>query len=186
MTEDAIDRRLCLEERMSAGRLSPDERSQLNAEPILALDYMHSLHVARGVQTSVSAMLQLLLLAGFCASAILWYLYFDTLPRSPDLLVWSVGATAASLFLTLVLVYRGITDGRRAARRYVLRHLGRALAPMSPSPTELDDVLTRLRDAESLSLAHAVSPSELNAAIEAARREQSQVKAPSRTAVATS
>jgi MFS family permease len=168
MSEEAMLSRVSVEDRLHGGEVSPLERENLLREAILALDYMHGLKSERGSQTSLSAVIQLLFIAGLVASALLWFTYADRVLRSPSLLMWCVGVTAATVLLGAVVVYRGLTDRRRAADRYILRYLARALAPLAPTPPELEHMLHECRACD-VALAAAIRSEHLNAAIEAER-----------------
>lgn len=161
---DALAERVELETRAQRGQLTRDERLALLAEPFVALGYMHEVKCSRGLQTSISAVLQLLLVVGIVANLFLWFNYSGAHPPSASLLAWCIGAATATTLLAAIVIYRGFTDRQRAASSYVHRFLVASLRPLAPTAGELDAVLAELRE-HRLELATIVDAGSLAAAI---------------------
>ncbi len=134
----ALRRRLAIEARVTArAGLTASERLSLMAEPIAVISYMHDKRAEAGTQTSITAVLTVLLLAALVATALLWNEVRAPGRPSAVLLAWALGVTVLTAGLLAGVVYRVVTDRRRAANSYIVVPLANSLRHLGPTHEEL-------------------------------------------------
>lgn len=149
--EGGLLARVDLEARAAAKACTRDERLALIAEPFEMLEYLAQVQRIRGQDESIGAVISLLAIASLVASVIMWFMCFDRVPPSRAFVAWTIGVTIAAILLTTWAITRAIRTRRRVARsRKVLTPLARALRPLQPTQSELEEVLAGFRRKETL------------------------------------
>ncbi len=140
--------RLELEDRQRTGQVTEDERRRLVIEPMAAAAYMAFAKPERSGQQSVTAVLQLLLIIGLVATAILWgTLYQQRTPRTQADYGWCIMVSVVTCVLGFIVVKRMLRATAMGVRAYVLGPVCRSLATLNPPPgiEELEAALAFLR-----------------------------------------
>lgn len=160
---DNISERFAFEDRIAAGSLTEDERLNLIAEPIAALEYMTAKRLGKGMIPTGSGLAIIALVVTVPVTIIAW-----TSPGAPP----AVLATSTALIpLFLALSVFGFFRGHRAwVRRNLLPKLAPPLERLNPSAEELQTVLSALAEQQYV-VGERISAEALAAAIKA-RQDQ--------------
>jgi hypothetical protein len=159
---DAVERwstRLALEDRVLDGTATREDREQLLAEPVFALNRQFEIH--RCIGPSDPRAVALYAAAVASAFAGMWIFF------RPGLMPWSIaGAAGALLFWAL-----GLTAARHGPRRYVEKviepKIVAALRPLQPCSDELARLCRDLAR-QGVTLADVIKPAKLEAVDRAA------------------
>lgn len=153
--------RLDLEDRVAHGRLTAQERAELIAEPLIALNFMTTRKVGKGMIPTGAGFCIVFLVFLVPAAIVAW-----TAPRTPLEVRAALSAIVAALAVGAYIGFR--RGGRGWIRRNLLPRLARSLAPLRPTFEELEAVLLGLAR-QGLIIGRRVETKDLFAAIESAR-----------------
>lgn len=152
------NQRLDLEDRVTQNDLSPHDRLNLIAEPLLALNYIATRKSGKGVVPPGAAICIILLFILIPFTLMGWFN-----PNASHFGRWMLlGVISILAFGTFLSFWSG---GKSWGRRYLIPRLARTLSPLRPSIEELDMVLAELKR-QKLIVAKRVRAAELHSAIE--------------------
>lgn len=152
-----IKSRATLEERAASGELTPEERRDLIAEPLLALDYELTQSTRRGCHHALTQSIQLCLVFSSIAALVTWISYAHD---SRGMLSWAIGLSAVTALFLGLAVHRGLTARRRMAARRFAGRIAQTLRVLGPTEIELQTTLASLT-ARGLKLASNLEPRQL-------------------------
>lgn len=134
---DSISERFAFEDRIATGSLTEDERLNLIAEPIAALEYMTAKRLGKGMIPTGSGLAIIALVFIVPVTIIAW--------TSPGQRPWVLATSTAFIPFFLALSVFGFFRGHRAwVRRNLLPKLAPTLQRLDPSVEELQTVLNAL------------------------------------------
>lgn len=160
MTHPNIDlkysERFDLEDRISQGTLTAEERIAMLFEPFLILEprvqkRCHDVNI--DVQTGLLGAITIALIVTFVIAA------FATTTGAGSIYSRLAWITAGVGFITVI--FSMITDSRRFIRRKVFPTLATALHPLKPTSDELDSTIQRLQEART-KIGKKIRPQELH------------------------
>lgn len=137
--------RMELEGRAQNRAISAEERTALLAEPFWALQYWHDVLVRRGPTDPFSISLTLLTVASI-AGTLLGAIADVNNPMSSGH-DWVVRCGIAAMVLAPACIIRLVLRMRSGSIQPLIRPLAASLAPLKPTPAEIEGVLEQLRAA---------------------------------------
>ncbi len=156
--------RIELEGRIREGRITPEERAQLIAEPIVVLqpEYQHGrgtrMHTFAGVM--VLAPLGALAVVSFFVGMFGFFDHLTTPKPSGHALLYGIGGAVTLVASIVASVLMGRIEKRAVARRSYLPRIVRAMRPLRPSAQEVRQVMAAL-EAKNLTLATRIGADEI-------------------------